>query len=134
MFSRNIFPRIVKMTRCHHIVIIFSFPTNSSIRFNTMIKYNALFCHWHHLYWLIGYVHVRFYIPPKNFSLIRRCHHCRWRAAKFRPMLEAQGLWSLLCHTVCDTGPLFFQCCLKVCPIQGCGGCIITWKSIWTRN
>jgi hypothetical protein len=41
---------------------------------------------------LIDY--LRFYVPLKNFSLICRRHHCRWRAAKFRPMLGAQGLWA----------------------------------------
>jgi hypothetical protein len=35
-----------------------------------------------------------FYVPLKNISLIWRRHHCRWRAAKFRPMLGAQGLWA----------------------------------------
>ena len=42
--------------------------------------------------WLIDY--LRFYVPLKNISLIWRRHHCRWRAAKFRPMLGAQGLWA----------------------------------------
>jgi hypothetical protein len=28
------------------------------------------------------------------FSLIWRRHHCRWKAAKFRPKLGAQGLWA----------------------------------------
>jgi hypothetical protein len=42
--------------------------------------------------WLIDY--LRFYVPFKNFSLIWRPHQCRWRAAKFRPMLGAQGLLS----------------------------------------
>jgi hypothetical protein len=28
------------------------------------------------------------------FHLYGRRHHCRWRAAKFRPMLGAQGLWA----------------------------------------
>jgi hypothetical protein len=37
---------------------------------------------------------LRFYVPLKNFSLLWRRHHCRWRAAKFRPMLVAQGLWA----------------------------------------
>jgi hypothetical protein len=41
---------------------------------------------------LIDY--LRFYVPLKNFSLIRRRHHSRWRAAKFKPMLGAQGLWA----------------------------------------
>jgi hypothetical protein len=43
-------------------------------------------------YWLIDY--LLFYVPLKNISLIWRRHHCRWRAAKFRPMLGAQGLWA----------------------------------------
>jgi hypothetical protein len=35
---------------------------------------------------------LRFYVPLKNISLMWRRHHCRWRAAKCRPMLGAQGL------------------------------------------
>jgi hypothetical protein len=42
--------------------------------------------------WLIDY--LQFYVPLKNVSLIWRRHHCRWRAAKFRLMLGAQGLWA----------------------------------------
>ena len=42
--------------------------------------------------WLIDY--LLFYVPLKNISLIWRRHHYRWRAAKFRPMLGAQGLWA----------------------------------------
>jgi hypothetical protein len=40
--------------------------------------------------------YLEFYVPLKIFSLIWRCHHCRWRAAKFRPtcMLGAQGVWA----------------------------------------
>jgi hypothetical protein len=41
---------------------------------------------------LIDY--LLFYVPLKNCSLIWRRHQCRWRAAKFRPMLGAQGLWA----------------------------------------
>jgi hypothetical protein len=41
---------------------------------------------------LIDY--LRFYFPLKNISLIWRRHHCRWKAAKFRHMLGAQGLWA----------------------------------------
>jgi hypothetical protein len=40
---------------------------------------------------LIDYL---FYVPHKNFLLIWRHRHCVWRAAKFRPMLDAQGLWA----------------------------------------
>jgi hypothetical protein len=39
---------------------------------------------------LIDY--LMFYVPLKNIPLIWRHHHYRWRAAKFRPMLGAQGL------------------------------------------
>jgi hypothetical protein len=41
--------------------------------------------------WLIDY--LLFYVPLKIFSIIGRRHHCRWRTAKFRPMVGAQGLW-----------------------------------------
>jgi hypothetical protein len=45
-------------------------------------------------------------------SFTWRRHQCRWRAAKFRPMLGAQGLWAgrdlLSCHTYCDMGLRFF--------------------------
>jgi hypothetical protein len=44
--------------------------------------------------WLIDWlIYLRFYVPLKNISLIWRRHHYRSRAAKFRPMLGAQGLW-----------------------------------------
>jgi hypothetical protein len=36
-----------------------------------------------------------FYALLQNISFIWRRHHYRWRAAKFRPMLGAQGLWAL---------------------------------------
>jgi hypothetical protein len=43
-------------------------------------------------YWLIDY--LLFYVPLRIFHLHKRRHHCRWRAAKFRPMLGTQGLWA----------------------------------------
>jgi hypothetical protein len=39
-------------------------------------------------------LHSPFYFPLKNVSLVWRRHHFRWRAARFRPMLGAQGLWA----------------------------------------
>jgi hypothetical protein len=42
--------------------------------------------------WLIDY--LLFFVPLKNFSLIWRRHHCRWRTAKFSPMLVPHGLWA----------------------------------------
>jgi hypothetical protein len=44
--------------------------------------------------WLIEY--VLFYLPLKNISLIWRRQLCRWRAAKFRPIVGAHNLWA--CH------------------------------------
>jgi hypothetical protein len=41
--------------------------------------------------WLIDWL---FTVLLQNISLIWRPHHCRWRSAKFRPMLGAQGLWA----------------------------------------
>jgi hypothetical protein len=62
-------------------------------------------------------------IDWRIFSLIRRRHHCRWRAAKFWPMhgrrsgpLSREG--SLSCHTCCDMGPRFFLFHPKDSPIQ----------------
>jgi hypothetical protein len=43
---------------------------------------------------LIIHLIILFYVLLRNFSLIWRRHHCRWRAAKFRPTLGAQGLWA----------------------------------------
>jgi hypothetical protein len=40
---------------------------------------------------LIDY--LLFYVPLKNFSLIWKRHHYRWRTAKFWPMLSSQSLW-----------------------------------------
>jgi hypothetical protein len=85
--------------------------------------------------WLIDY--LRFYVPLKNFSLIWRRHHCRWRAAKFRPMLGAQGLWAgrdLYCATPDVTQDLGFSSLIRrTAPFsrlsrhtRGCGGSILT--------
>jgi hypothetical protein len=35
-----------------------------------------------------------FYVLIEHFALLWRHHYYLWRAAKFRPMLGAQGLWS----------------------------------------
>jgi hypothetical protein len=85
--------------------------------------------------WLIDY--LRFYVPLKIISLIWRRHHCRGRAAKFRPMLGAQGLWAGrdlyratpavtrdlgFCGLIRRTAP--FSCLLQ--HTRGCGGSILT--------
>jgi hypothetical protein len=85
--------------------------------------------------WLIDY--LRFYVPVKNISLIWRRHHCRWRAAKFRPMPDAQGLWAgrdLYCATPAVTRDLGFSGLIRrTAPFsrllrhtRGCGGPILT--------
>jgi hypothetical protein len=78
-----------------------------------------------------------FYAPLKNFSLIRGRHHCRWRAAKFRPMLGAQGLWAgrdLYRATPAETRDLGFSGLIRrTAPLscllrhaRGCGEPILT--------
>ena len=85
--------------------------------------------------WLIDY--LVFYVPLKNISLIWRRHHCRWRAAKFRPMLGAQGLWAgrdLYRATPAVTRDLGFSGLIRrTAPfsrllqhMRGCGGSILT--------
>jgi hypothetical protein len=84
---------------------------------------------------LIDY--LRFYVPLKNFSLIWRRLHYRWRAAKFRPMLVAQGLWAgrdLYRATPTVTWDLGFSGLIRrTAPFsrllrhtRGCGGSILT--------
>jgi hypothetical protein len=68
---------------------------NSDSRFSFNINDNWWQLGWicfHFWEWLIDYLRV--YVPLKNISLIWRRHHCRWRAAKFRPMLGTLGLWA----------------------------------------
>jgi hypothetical protein len=85
--------------------------------------------------WLIDY--LLFYVPLKNISLIWRRHHCRWRAAKFRPMLGSQGLWAgrdLYRATPAATRDLGFSGLFRrTAPFsrllqhtRGCGGSILT--------
>jgi hypothetical protein len=81
---------------------------------------------------------ILFYFPLKNISLIWRHHHCRWRAAKFRPMLGSKGLWvgrDLYRATPAVTRGLGFSGLIRrTAPFsrllrhtRGCGGCILTW-------
>jgi hypothetical protein len=85
--------------------------------------------------WLIDY--LQFCVPLKNFSLIWRRNHCQWRAAKFRPMLGAQGLWAgrdLYRATPALTRDLDFSGLIRrTAPFsrllrhtRGCGGSILT--------
>jgi hypothetical protein len=75
--------------------------------------------------WKIDY--LRFYVPLKNFSLTWRRHHCRWRAAKFRPMLGTQGLWAGR-DLYRATGPQFMRSHPKDRPIQSP---LTTHEGVW---
>ena len=101
---------------------------------------------------LIDY--LLFYVRLKNVSLIWRHQHCRWKTAKFRPMVSTQGLWAgmdlyhatpavirglsfffsfLFCFVLFFLAFFFFESHWKDHPIQsplmthGCGGSILTW-------
>jgi hypothetical protein len=93
--------------------------------------------------WLIDYLLL--YVPRKNFSLIWRRHHCRWRVAKFRPMLGAQGHWAgrdLYRATPAMTQGLGFSGLIRrTAPIscllrhaRGCKGSILTWVLAGARE
>jgi hypothetical protein len=72
----------------------------------------------------------------KNVSLIWRRPHCRWRAAKFRSILGAQGLWAgrdLYRATPAVTRGFSFSGLIRTAPFsrlfwhtKGCGGPILT--------
>jgi hypothetical protein len=81
---------------------------------------------------------LQIYVPLKNISLIWRRHRCRWRAAKFRPMLCAKGLWGgrdLFRATPAVTQGLSFSCLIRrTAPFsrllrhtRECRGPILTW-------
>jgi hypothetical protein len=86
--------------------------------------------------WLIDY--LLFYVPLKNILLMWRRHHYRWRAAKFRLMLGAQGLKAgrdLYRATPAVTKDLGFSGLIwrtasfsrLLRHTRGCGGYILTW-------
>jgi hypothetical protein len=88
------------------------------------------------IHWLIDWLFTVLR-PLKNISLIWRRHHCRGRAAKFRPMLGAQGLWAgraLYRATPTVTRDLGFSGLIRrTAPFSrllrnawGCGGPILT--------
>jgi hypothetical protein len=85
-------------------------------------------------FWLIDWLFTL--LRPAHeyyFSLIWRRHHCRWRAAKFRPMLSTKGHWAERDpHAVTrDLG--FYGLIRRTAPFsrllrhtRGCGGSILT--------
>jgi hypothetical protein len=85
--------------------------------------------------WLIDC--LLFYVSLRNILLICRRHHYQWRAAKFRPILGAQGHWTgkgLYRATPAVTRGLGFSglirrtapssCLLR--HTRGCGGSVLT--------
>ena len=56
---------------------------------------------------VIMFVCLGYFVPLVNFSLILKCHHCRWSLtyARHSWLLSWEG--SLGCHTYCDTGHPF---------------------------
>ena len=121
----------------HTTTFVFSYIQCSRNTFTSDTCTNIPSLHSFHLIlpdWLIIY---KFYVPLKNISLIWRRHHCRWRAAKFRPMLGAQGLWAgrdLHRATPAVTRDLGFSGLIRrIAPfsrllrhMRGCGGSILT--------
>jgi hypothetical protein len=83
------------------------------------------------------FIYLLFYVPLKNFSLIWRRHDRRWSVAKFRPVLDAQGLWTgrdLYRATPAVKRGLSFSSLIRrtaqfsrlLRHTRGCGGSILT--------
>jgi hypothetical protein len=83
-------------------------------------------------YSIASFDYLLFYVPLKNISHILRCHHYRWRAAKFRHMLGAQDLYSA--NPAVTRNLCFFPGLIRrTAPFsrllrhtRGCGGSILT--------
>jgi hypothetical protein len=89
--------------------------------------------------WLFTILHVR---TAQDFSLIWRRRHCRWRAAKFRPMICTQGFWAgrnLYCAIPAATRGLNFSVLIRMTSpfsrllrhTRWCGGSILTLILTW---
>jgi hypothetical protein len=89
------------------------------------------------IYVEINWLFTVFTSRSRIFHLIWRRHHCQWRAAKFRLMLGAQGLWAgrdLYRATPAVTRDLGFSGLIRrTAPFsrflrytRGCGGPILT--------
>jgi hypothetical protein len=108
----------------HFISFCPTWPSGTMILTNLLMHYVRL------IDWLIIYGFT-------SRSLIWRRHHCRWRAAKFRPMLGTQGLWAgrdLYRATPAVTRDLGFSGLIRrtaqfsrlLRHTRGCGGSILT--------
>jgi hypothetical protein len=106
LFLSKLICIISQMTKLLHVTTIYG-NTIWKKQNITKTSYPELQIYWSSNWWklklwwnnkhvlvLLKCDYLRFYFPLKNFSLIWRRHHCRWRAAKVRPMLSAQGLWA----------------------------------------
>jgi hypothetical protein len=134
-----VFPTGLKRSMPFHgtnISIFFTSNNRQPRGWETQCRWHISICtHIHLPQWLIDY--LQFYVPLKNSSLIWRRHYCRRRAAKFWPMLGAQGLWAGrdlyhatptvirdlgFCGLIRRTAP--FSRLLR--HTRGCGGSILT--------
>jgi hypothetical protein len=78
--------------QCVHLNVVFGLLNIHN--YNANIGMSPDYAQTFHTWRVVLIDYLRFYVPLKNFSLIWRRHHCRWRAANFRPVLGAQGLWA----------------------------------------
>jgi hypothetical protein len=84
----------------------------ANINNNTINRQESIY----RFYWLIEY--LLFYFQLENISLICRRHYCRWRAAKFRPLLGAYGVWAGRDLVTWGGGLIFLLSHPKERPIQ----------------
>jgi hypothetical protein len=108
--------------------------SSNSYIYDTVLHYHLhnISLHWiKRIDWLIDWLidYLLFYVPLKNIALIWRRHHCRWRAAKFRPMLSAfeQGGIFIVPHQLwhgTSVFPVSFSRLLR--HTWGCGWSILT--------
>jgi hypothetical protein len=88
-------------------------------------------------YFMIDWLFTVLRPALKNFSLVWRRRHYRWRTARFRPMLGEQGLWArrgLYRATLAVTRDLGFSGLIRRTALfsrllrytRGCGGSILT--------
>jgi hypothetical protein len=105
IFSISINPtKITQSSKCMGVTytVVLNFPTfivNGAVLVwgnvsQGFVNISTLRCYMYSWWWcaFIDWLIIYGFKPLKTCSLIWRRHHCRWRAAKFRPMLDAQGL------------------------------------------
>jgi hypothetical protein len=79
---------------CYCVQIFPKNPTLAHVYYKNVINKNALLkkitfhcyvCRYK-MFLLVLFLHLLVYVLLRNFSLIWKRHHCRWRVPKFRPM------------------------------------------------